>query len=637
MSSNPNSEVSWGDYAHMLIQKHYQQITKQRPKVLADRDPEPLHKMRVGLRRLRATLKTFGEVLNLPLKQENRALRKLGRQLGQLRDLDVQLESLQQTYRPRLPKTERQALDQLIKKLGKRRQKVAKQVYRVLRDRPYRRFKKTYQQWLQTPLKGALADRAANIMATPVLQAQLEQLLAHPGWQISGQQMLRDHELETLHDLRKLIKQTRYQAEFFAPIHSQAFCQWLTELKLLQENLGAIQDAVVLAAWLGQYVKHPETLNALQQEFHQNRTAALQDWERLRQGYLSDAGHQNLRALVTIAQPKDPVLPLQPQQQMLVNLNSELRTPLQTIVGRLAQLQGSRPLTPEQRQSLLQIRTCTTQMAHVLQDLLTMTHNDLQPTSAPLADTVELTVFLNTIVQIYTLHATDQGLTLQFQPSPTLPSHIKVQERLLRQVLNALLENAIRYTPQGQITLRVRSLPLTIGQPLNSQHNCGLRIEVEDMGVGLSAVDRERVFEPFVQIGAANQLPGLGLGLTLSRHAVRQMGGELQVATIPTQGSIFWFEIPVEVLMPSSSFPGSVPTATDRSVVLPQPNLLQSLYHAACDGDLKQVKTAAQQLAQQDDLYQPFVNQLLQLIAQQSPLAAQSAIAQWLEPYLVLR
>ncbi|MEM8638387.1 MAG: CHAD domain-containing protein [Cyanobacteria bacterium P01_G01_bin.54] len=183
-STTDLSMGAWGDYAQMLIRKHYQ----QQPEVLADRHPEPLRKMRVGLRRLRVTLKTFGKVLNLPIKQENRALQKLGRKLSQLRDLDVQTKTLKQTYRPRLPKAERNALDQLLKQLKQHRKQVLKKNRHALRDRPYQQFQKTYGRWLAQPLPPSPHTHApVDTMAAPVLSAQLEWLLAHPGWQITAQ------------------------------------------------------------------------------------------------------------------------------------------------------------------------------------------------------------------------------------------------------------------------------------------------------------------------------------------------------------------------------------------------------------------------------------------------------------------
>jgi CHAD domain-containing protein len=301
---NPR-EIRWGEYAYLLIEQHYQQITRQRQSVIADRDPEPLHKMRVGLRRLRVTLQTFAPVLSLPVKSENRALRQLGRQLSTLRDLDVQIATLTEDYRPLLPTVEQQALDQQLQGLGRQRRKAFRKVKKLLRDRLYHRFFKTYKHWLAKPEMPA-SDVSVQMMTAQVLVEQLRSLLAHPAWRIACQQPLAPHEFEQLHELRKTIKKTRYQAEFFAPIHSQAFCRWLTELKLLQNTLGTIQDMQVLATWLQGIDTHLEHLPTLYQQFLIVRQQVLADWDILRQSYLTSDRQQQLQTLVGTLPPPFP-------------------------------------------------------------------------------------------------------------------------------------------------------------------------------------------------------------------------------------------------------------------------------------------------------------------------------------------
>ncbi|MGB0560495.1 MAG: sensor histidine kinase [Spirulinaceae cyanobacterium] len=340
--------------------------------------------------------------------------------------------------------------------------------------------------------------------------------------------------------------------------------------------------------------------------------------------------------MIALPPPHPVQIPLTPEQQVLVNLNHELRTPLQTVLVRLEQVLRSPQLTSEDYQSLQHANAATQHMVHVVREFLQFSSETIKPAHPESAsEVVELAVLLNTLVQIYTLHAKDHGLSCHFVASATLPSHIQVSERLLRQVLTALLENAIRYTHTGGITLRVRSqLPLHDG--INTPQTGLLRFEVEDTGIGLTPADRARVFEPFCQLATSpEKRSGLGLGLTLSRHAVMQMGGELQVASFPGQGSIFWFEIPVQIVLPRPVVLDAREQELDPHLLLPQPEYLTPLYRAACRGDVTQVTAQAQALAQRDSRYDEFVTQVLWLIAQQP--AAAGAIAQWLEPYVALR
>ena len=95
-----------GDWAALGIQQHLEKVIRHEPEVLADKDPEELHQIRVGMRRLRSAVTGFAPVLDLPEAAQNKKIGKISRSLGQLRDLDVLLEALHQQYYPNLPPKE---------------------------------------------------------------------------------------------------------------------------------------------------------------------------------------------------------------------------------------------------------------------------------------------------------------------------------------------------------------------------------------------------------------------------------------------------------------------------------------------------------------------------------------------------
>ena len=115
-----NPSLTLGEFAHAVIGEQHQAIVKQEKKVIADKDPEHLHHMRVGTRRLRTALQVFDRAIAVPKAATAKRVGSLSRVLGTLRDLDVQMADLQERYRPNLPETEQRSLDDIIAKLQQR-------------------------------------------------------------------------------------------------------------------------------------------------------------------------------------------------------------------------------------------------------------------------------------------------------------------------------------------------------------------------------------------------------------------------------------------------------------------------------------------------------------------------------------
>ncbi len=115
---------------------------------------------------------------------------------------------------------------------------------------------------------------------------------------------------------------------------------------------------------------------------------------------------------------------------------------------------------------------------------------------------------------------------------------IRTDTSKLRQILTSLLSNAVKYTEQGTVTLRLDSLPQDSGRVL-------LRFDVEDTGIGIAAEDQARIFEPFVRAGVQGAHAGTGLGLAIVRQYVELMGGTIHLDSEPGTGSRFRVELPV--------------------------------------------------------------------------------------------
>ncbi len=232
----------------------------------------------------------------------------------------------------------------------------------------------------------------------------------------------------------------------------------------------------------------------------------------------------------------------QAKSTFLANMNHELRSPLNTILG-FARLTTRAPDLPREAWKNLGI------INRSGEHLLTLVNQvlDLSKIEAGRATLVEtnfdLYRLLDHLEDMFQLKAEDKGLQLLFERRPDLPQYVRTDEVKLRQVLINLLNNALKFTVKGSVAVRVES-----GEKA-SPSSCLLHFAVSDTGPGIPPVELDRLFEAFVQTGAGKQAEeGTGLGLSISRAFVRLMGGEMQVQSPPEKGgtgTIFTFDIRV--------------------------------------------------------------------------------------------
>ncbi len=282
-----------GNYAYELIRKQYQTLTKQEKRVLADRDPEGLHDMRVASRRLRTALQVFERAIDLPKAANSNRIQAIAKVLGNLRDLDVQLADLNNEYLPLLPAAEQRSLEEVVQALQQERRKAFAATADILGRSRYRDLKDAYDTWLHQPRYTALANLPLMLVIPDLLNPLLSDLLLHPAWLIPLNQAA---ELsETLHDLRKLCKHVRYQAEFFIDFYGPDFRAWVQEIRTIQEALGQLQDVQVLQELLAEHLPKAVKLPKFQRLIQTRQNTALQEWEVLRPKYLLPDFRQQLR------------------------------------------------------------------------------------------------------------------------------------------------------------------------------------------------------------------------------------------------------------------------------------------------------------------------------------------------------
>jgi len=160
--------------------------------------------------------------------------------------------------------------------------------------------------------------------------------------------------------------------------------------------------------------------------------------------------------------------------------------------------------------------------------------------------TINLDRFLREIESLMSAQVAQKGLSFTMEQSPDLPRNITVDSGKLRQVLMNLIGNAIKFTESGGVSLRAEVAKR------ESPQLAQVRFEVEDSGIGIREEDRAIIFSPFEQkIDQPLAETGTGLGLAICKQYVEFMGGHIDVTSELGRGSVFHFEIPVEVLPPS--------------------------------------------------------------------------------------
>ena len=235
------------------------------------------------------------------------------------------------------------------------------------------------------------------------------------------------------------------------------------------------------------------------------------------------------------------------KSDFLANMSHELRTPLNGILGYAQILLRDTTLGERQVAGLRVIQQSGEQLLTLINDVLDFAKIEAGKQELSLTD-IPLAKFLRIIAEIIGVKAEQKGLAFICDSAPDLPGGIRADEKRLRQALLNLLANAVKFTDQGQVTLRVRFFP-----------PARLRFEVQDTGIGIREDQLESIFQPFEQGGEAQRrLGGSGLGLAISQRFVRLMGGEITVESRIGQGSSFRFElelpvVEVEIAPPSAA------------------------------------------------------------------------------------
>lgn len=242
---------------------------------------------------------------------------------------------------------------------------------------------------------------------------------------------------------------------------------------------------------------------------------------------------------------KDANAAYKTQSEFLANMSHEIRTPINGILGMLQLTLMSEDLQADHRDNLTTAKNCADNLLRLINDILDISKLEagkynLREENFDIKAIIEETV----AAQVPLAHG--KGISLDCSFGDNLPALVRGDGQRIQQVLNCLLSNAIKFTSDGGVRVKVATMDDVLDK-------IKLRIAVADTGIGIADEDRNKLFIRFSQVDASDtrKYGGSGLGLVITKQIVELMGGDITVQSKEGLGSTFIVEVPLKLIKPA--------------------------------------------------------------------------------------
>jgi len=239
---------------------------------------------------------------------------------------------------------------------------------------------------------------------------------------------------------------------------------------------------------------------------------------------------------------KDANAAYKTQAEFLANMSHEIRTPINGILGMLQLTLMAEDLQADYRDNLTPAKNCADTLLRLINDILDISKLEAGKYNLK-EENFDIKAIIEETVAAQVPLASGKGLTLDCNFGSNIPKLVRGDGQRIQQVLNCLLSNAIKFTGEGGVRVKVACLDDTLDK-------IKLRIAVADSGIGISDADRNKLFIRFSQVDASDtrKYGGSGLGLVITKQIVELMGGNITVQSKEGLGSTFIVEVPLKLI-----------------------------------------------------------------------------------------